>query len=92
MSGPLDIRKRAHMLSGYPGTRWRVRVRPPQFDGYPFVAGTRRAAPLLYCKYCLTVVPSNLSTLNRSATTKRGRARAFVVVGTFELTPSGFEV
>ena len=25
-------------------TRWLVRVRPPEFGGYPFVAGTRRVA------------------------------------------------
>ena len=29
-------------------TRWRVRVQPPEFGGYPFVAGTRRVAPLHY--------------------------------------------
>ena len=28
-------------------TRWRVRVRPPEIGGYPFVAGTRRVAPVL---------------------------------------------
>ena len=28
-----------------PGPRWRVRLRPPDFGGYPFVARTRRAAP-----------------------------------------------
>ena len=37
-SGPLKSRV----------TRWRVRVRPPEFGGYPFVAGTRRVAPLTY--------------------------------------------
>ena len=69
LSGPLDDRKRDHMLSGYPGTpapggpssgplksrvaRWRVRVRPPEFGGYPLVAGTRRLAPLLVsCTVC----------------------------------------
>ena len=52
------------MLSGYPGTRvlggpgsglltsrvtrWRVRVRPPEFGGYPLVASTRRMVPLMY--------------------------------------------
>ena len=59
LSGPLDGRKRDHTLSGYPGTRWtgsgplkiwvtgwRVRARPPEFGGYPFVAGTRRVSPL----------------------------------------------
>ena len=58
LSGPLDDRKRDHVLSGYPGTRWTRFQSPekpgypvaspsptPVFVGYPFVAGTRRVAP-----------------------------------------------
>ena len=32
-------------------TRWRVRVRPPELGGYPFVAGTGRVALLLCCHF-----------------------------------------
>ena len=44
LSSPLDDRKRDHMLPG-----WRVRVRPPEFGGYPSVTGTRCVALLLLC-------------------------------------------
>ena len=32
-------------------TRWRVKVRPQEFGGCPFVAGTRRVAPLQHRQY-----------------------------------------
>ena len=70
------------MLSGYRGTRlpggpgsgplksrvtrWRVRVRPPEFGGYPFAAGTgtRRVAP----RYHTLRNPFHLYRLWRSQT------------------------
>ena len=62
-SGPLNSR----------ATRWRVRVRPPDFGGYPFVASTRRVVPLHVTLILIILVKRENPTLKRIG--RRDKAR-----------------